>query len=398
MNRISILAAITTALIFTGCKHDNPEQQHYDNKLFISAASTPTELLIDETDSYSRQITAEIAKPEAQDIHVTFRLAPELVDTYKTAYYDNRSVVLPDGICKIDEPTSSILAGNVQSSPVTVLFENVLSLDTDQQYVMPITIESVEGIGKILHSAKTCYFLFRGASLINIVADISENRAWPEWGDFEQVHNMSAFTMEALVKPTSLDKQISTIMGIEDTFLVRIGDTGIDPSQIQIVGPYTVKITDESLQLPIGEWTHVAVTFECIEDNKSEVKIYLNGILKKTGELFVSNIDFMIPHSNESGSSFQRCFWVGYSFTSDRYFDGCMSEVRMWNRALTAEEISDKEHFYRVDPSSEGLIAYWKFNDGAGSIAKDYSSYSNDLTIESEPSWIQVELPEYTQQ
>lgn len=106
------------------------------------------------------------------------------------------------------------------------------------------------------------------------------------------------------------------------------------------------------------------------------------------------HINFAIPHSNESGSSFKRCFWVGYSFADERRFEGKLAELRLWNRVLTEEEINSDNHFYRVDPESEGLVAYWKLNDGAGTVGKDYSSYAHDLTFESEPEWVSVNLPE----
>ena len=397
MNAKPIRAAafLTGLLALAACEHENIDRQHYDNKLFIAAASkSDNELLIDESDSYTRQILAEIAKPEAHDISVTFRVAPDLVEDYKTACYDPEAVALPEGICRIDEPTARILSGGVQSTPVTVTFENVLSLERKQKYVMPVTIESVEGIGGVLRSSNTCYFIFRGASLVNIVADLTDNRAWPEWGDFDEVRNMYSFTMEALVNPTSLNKTISTIMGIEDTFLIRLGDSGIDPSQLQVAGSGGSKVTDESLKIPTGTWTHLAVTFECISTYQSEVKIYVNGQMKKSGTFYVSNINFAIPHSNESGTSFRRCFWVGYSFSDERRFEGKLAELRLWNRVLTEEEINAENHFYRVDSRSEGLVAYWKLNDGAGKVGKDYSPYANDLTLESEPEWVSVNLPE----
>lgn len=391
---INMFAAVATFLLLTGCEHENIDRQHYDNKLFISASAFTDEMLIEEkTDGYSRQLVAGIAKPESHDIEVSFRLAPELLDAYRKGYYDENAIVLPEENCRIEEPNTVILAGNVQSAPVMIEFLKTSSLDSDQRYVMPVSIDLVKGVGEVLRSARTYYFLFRGAALINIVADLTENRAWPEWGDFDEVRDMRSFTMEALINPNALTKPISTIMGIEDKFLIRIGDSGISSSQIQIVGSYGEKLTDKSLQLETGVWTHVAVTFNCIEEMKSEIKVYLNGELKKAGEFRTSSVDFAIPHSNESGSSITRCFWVGYSFISDRYFDGKFSEVRVWNRALSQEEIVSKNHFYQVDPSSEGLVAYWKFNDAAGSVAKDYSQYGNDLTIESEPTWTQVELP-----
>ena len=83
-----------------------------------------------------------------------------------------------------------------------------------------------------------------------------------------------------------------------------------------------------------------------------------------------------------------------FDLKDDRYFDGVVSEVRIWNRALTAEEIQATNHFYTIEPESEGLIAYWKFDEGSGTVAKDYSVSGYDLTIEKEPKWESVSLPQ----
>ena len=66
-------------------------------------------------------------------------------------------------------------------------------------------------------------------------------------------------------------------------------------------------------------------------------------------------------------------------------------ECRIWNRVLTAEEIQAKNHFYYVDPKSEGLVAYWKFDEGQGVSITDYAN-ENNLTaaieyIKSHPRW-----------
>ncbi len=73
--------------------------------------------------------------------------------------------------------------------------------------------------------------------------------------------------------------------------------------------------------------------------------------------------------------------------------DGKISEVRIWNKTLTEAEINEATHFYTVDTSSEGLVAYWKFDEGAGSTIKDYSVNGNDLTVDSVPGWTKVTLP-----
>ena len=48
----------------------------------------------------------------------------------------------------------------------------------------------------------------------------------------------------------------------------------------------------------------------------------------------------------------------------------------------------------QVAAASDGLVAYWKFDEGAGKTIKDQTSYGNDLTVEKELKWVNVSLPE----
>ena len=72
--------------------------------------------------------------------------------------------------------------------------------------------------------------------------------------------------------------------------------------------------------------------------------------------------------------------------------------MRVWNRALTEEEINAPNHFYKIDTDDpaqmEGLVAYWKFNEGTGNVIKDHSGYGNDLSTASSVVWKNVSLPE----
>ena len=70
---------------------------------------------------------------------------------------------------------------------------------------------------------------------------------------------------------------------------------------------------------------------------------------------------------------------------------GDISEVRVWSVQRTAEEIAKNP--YEVDPSTPGLIAYWKFNEGTGSQIKDHTGHGNDITASGSPTWIPVEIP-----
>lgn len=382
-----IIAAVAVVLL-AGCKNDDPSRTHYDNKLYISAASFTEELLMkSNVATDSRQIVARIAKPEQQPIEVVFAPAPELLETYRNAYYDAQAELLPAGHYAIDEPRTILTEGTVASAPVAVRFIDLNLLDREARYVLPVTIASAAGI-EVLESARTLYFVFKGASLVNVVADIDQNWAWPAWKNAAPVTDMARFTLEALVYGDTFGREISTILGIEGVFLVRLGDTGLPRNQIQIATKNDKNLTDAALQLEPKRWYHLAVTFDA-----GAVTVYIDGAARCSGTVNASPVNFGVEHSDEADGK-PRCFWIGYSYDANRCFDGKVSEVRIWNRVLSSEAINAPEHFYQVAPDADGLVAYWKFDEGTGRSVKDHTAYGNDLTAFDDLEWVKVELPE----
>lgn len=150
-------------------------------------------------------------------------------------------------------------------------------------------------------------------------------------------------------------------------------------------------MTGSSLQLKVNRWYHFAVTFD-----RGEIRIYLDGRERAAGSssaIGLTSVNFAVSHSDETDYK-PRCFWFGYSYDEKRPLNGRIAEARIWNRVLSADEINAENHFYRVSPeTSDGLVAYWKFNDGAGKSVKDYGPNGYDLTADREPGWVSVELP-----
>lgn len=400
------LAVLSTA---AGCQSD-PDSHSFENKVFISATSFNRQILV-KTDEGVKEMNSDfvisMAEPEPEDVTVRFRYAPELLDTYRLAYYDENAVLLPENHCSSADLSAVIASGNLSSDPVEFLFTGLDALDYSTSYVYPVTIESTSGIA-VLESARTIYFVVKEASLINIVADIQNNCAWPDWENFDQVADMETFTMEALVNGTAFQNEstIHTIMGIEDVFLIRVGDTSIPTNQLQIATArideennttFRASVSNNSMKLNPDRWYHIAVTFD-----KGIVKVYIDGKLKGEGDFAsdavkVTSVNFKVKHSDESDNQ-PRCFWIGYSYDKNRPFNGMISEVRMWNKALTVEEINAPNHFYKIRTDDagqmDGLVAYWKFNEGTGNVIKDYSGYGNDLQTQSSVVWKNVTLPE----
>ena len=386
LNNLIFTALAGFSIILAGCQNNDENEQHYDNKLFISASNFTKEILFKAGDTnVETGLSVAIAKPEEHDIKVTMSPAPELLSTYKLAYYDETAVLLSEEHYSMPETSTTIKSGSIVSPELPIEFINTGELDIKTTYVLPVTIKSVEGIS-VLQSAKTYYYVFRGASLINVVCNISRNRAYPDFKNDSKFNNLTENTMEILFKANSFPNTLNTLMGIESNYLLRIGDATIPNNQLQVATSVN-NCTSADLQLESGKWYHVAVAF-----NKGNVKVYINGVEKLSGSTGKSSVSLGAKHTNEEDGS--RCFWVGYSYKDDRYFDGVVSEVRIWNRALTAEEIQVTNHFYTIEPESEGLIAYWKFDEGSGTVAKDYSVSGYDLTIEKEPKWESVSLPQ----
>ena len=109
--------------------------------------------------------------------------------------------------------------------------------------------------------------------MINTVPDITKNLVYVTWTNPDVANNMNKLTAEALIRVSKFDKMLTSIMGIEGKFLLRIGDAGIPQNQLQ-VATSSGNVTDESLAIPTNEWTHIAVTYDA--DAKTVI-VYING-------------------------------------------------------------------------------------------------------------------------
>lgn len=240
--------------------------------------------------------------------------------------------------------------------------------------------------------------------LIECVADMRRSRCYfPFLKNGGALNSLKNGTMEALVniQETRVSGSLSTIMGVEGKFLLRLGDVNVPWNQIQLA-MQGVNRTDTKLKLSdLDRWYHVAVTWD-----DTFAYFYIDGeLLYRTGISNYSGFNLGVAYGG-SESDYNRAFWIGYAYNADRFFPGYMAEVRVWNRTLTKEEINAENHFYSVPVDSEGLVGYWKLNDGAGQIIKDHSPSGNNMLGEinvhssggqqiGDPgmNWVEMSLP-----
>lgn len=384
--------AILTGGLFSGCAEDI---ENFDNQIFLSNKAPESVLVMSTAPDEERSFVLSIAKPESQDVTFTVRAASELVSVYELQNYTSGVEMLPEAHYEIVNANGKILAGTLNSEPVTIKFKDVKGLDVKKVYVLPITVANAS-IG-VLASASTYYYVFREGHLVNLAANIKENAIYPEkWATPDKFKSLSTLTFEALIRPHSLENGISTLMGIEGTFLLRFGDNSPkDVLQIVIGGDGTSETKCyPNVKTKLEEWVHIAVTYNAADQT---VKAYYDGVLKMT-ETGVSYgaVDLSPDHSNDNDGK-KRSFWVGHSYNDDRWLDADIAEVRIWSKELSEEEINEPNHFYQIEDiakaESEGLLVYWKLDEKSDEI-KDATSNGNNGKAYKTLTWVDVALPE----
>lgn len=352
---------VASAGLFTGCQ-DDYENVADDNKIWDPTVDRVSLTLLDgKYNEVTRELSVSMAQPESRDVNITYGVSPEKLDEYKTIY-GGTPVLLPAENYSMEEPTAVIEAGAVKSSKVSITFTGLLDLDDTQVYVLPVSI--VSSSVPVVASRNTTYFVFRGAALINTVGNMTGTcLRFVNEGQTPMLGNLRKLTFEALLRPEDFSNQLSTLIGIEGRWLIRIGDAGVPSNQIQVAA--SPNVTDPAWQLEIGKWTFVTLTFD---GDTGDVEVYFNGVKKGSTQRSGSTT------VNWNVSSSDRACYIGYAYDTNRDFKGDMSEVRIWNRVLTPADLAARNHFYRVDPTAEGLVAYWKFDEGAGNYIHDYAN------------------------
>lgn len=99
------------------------------------------------------------------------------------------------------------------------------------------------------------------------------------------------------------------------------------------------------------------------------VELYLDGVLANT----YAKTDFADPVN--ISTSAQRLN-LGRSGAGAAYFAGQLSDVRLWNKPLSAASVAATQAGHRI-PSTDGLVSWWRWSEGHGKYAYDENNLNN---------------------
>lgn len=119
----------------------------------------------------------------------------------------------------------------------------------------------------------------------------------------------------------------------------------------------------------LNTWHHVALAYD---HAANEVRFYLNGALVATRTSTVPLVD-----TKTDGA------YIGYgrSGSPDTYNNGIVSELRLWNRALTSDEIAASMAAVSPAAGISGLVGRWSFDERTGTVAADSSGFGNHAVL-----------------
>ena len=195
----------------------------------------------------------------------------------------------------------------------------------------------------------------------------------------------SAFTVSGWVNPHQLTDKATTY-GAYNVFFARSSDRysdnfefGIDPE-----GNLNVYIDTNSNdviqtfgngELTIRQWHFFAIIFDA-----GQLHIYLDD-REYTGALTGKSL-------NKATSPLT----LGATLHNQVYFTGQLANISIWNYPCTQTEIQA----HRSSPlagTAPGLVAYWKLNEGGGTIVRDSSEHSYNGTVHGDPQWVLAPVP-----
>jgi len=329
------------------------------------------------------ELNVRLSDPAAEE--VSFSLAKD--EAALTAYNNRRSttyVPLPESYYSFTDAegnpvnTVTIAKGSSMSPTVRVHIQPLSEemVNSGQKFALPLTAKSLDGKVPMLASASSMVYVMeripiQSVPVINYGCYIA-GRLNGTASSFTQWTWETNVNMDRLGEGIGqLNNQYIFNIAADQEIYIRFGDAPIDGRVLQIKTQGTQM--NSQMMFEKNTWYHIA--FVC---SGSQLALYVNGQLDNT-------LDLPGKTYTLSGGD------ADFSMCGTTYFkaNAMFAEMRFWKVARSQAEIQN--NMYSCDPSTEGLLGYFKFDEGSG---KDYNDASMSGDAGLGRAW-SVAMPEW---
>lgn len=347
--------------------------------------------------SYVYEYKVRLDKPAVSTLLCDISVDESLVDIYNAA--NNTSYkMMPSFVYQLQATDAIVKAGEQESNPLSISFASLYGLKEGEEYLLPIVAtvdETCEGLFDT-DSRSISYFRISIDGKLDYIAGLK----------------MSTYSTDMYRTLTFADNEVMTIDENTHTFELLVyayswhsgtnyigtwlgKDTGnnneaFSGCELRVTGTSgasnignrqcDLTSTSQAKVIPANQWVRITVTCDGTQTGQNTeiaYRLYFNG----------EEIASAKPTKRWGASSSQR-FKVGYTLngfqfgypSKSYYFDGLISEIRMWKRCLSPEEI--KANLREItNPSADELYGYWRLDEGEGNTLKDCSGHGHDLVF-----------------
>ncbi len=364
---------LLSAIVLTGC--ENAAYDTLSNQAYILQTSTnanSSQKLTVGNDYVTTNINVRVSDPATETS--TYKL---VYDAQALEEYNKKNetpyAALPESAFSLSTTEVKIEQGSTVSDPA-VLTVNPYTEElknTGKKYAVAFRLEKISGNTDVLKSGSVMVYVLDQVVIQPVVVFNVNNYVST---DLKNSCTTTEWTMEMNINKDVLGTAVGelnnqAIFGSgPDEIYVRFGDAPIEGNRLQIKTQGTQM--NSQMLFNANTWYHIA--FVC---TGAKLYLYVNGQLDNSMDL---------PGKETQISSVSISSNSTYNKGNSRY-----SEVRLWNKARTQNEIQN--NMYSCDPTTPGLLVYYKFNEGEGCNFKDWSGNGNDCTTvgENVPEWIQ---------
>ena len=374
INSKSILAGMALgALLLTGC--NDAEYDTLSNQAYILQTNTNANSSLKLTGGAEvATTTLNVRLSDVANVESRYRL---VYDTAVVNEYNRLNETpyasLPQESFSLSSEETTIEAGASVSTPITLTvppYSEALKA-SGKKYAIGFRLENTSGNASVLPSgSKIVYILDQVVIQPVVVLDQSHYVSQ----DLVKNYPLTEWTVEMNINKHVLYTEVGrgnnqAIFGAgPDEIYIRFGDAPIEGNRLQIKTQGTQM---NSLAL-FNEHTWYHLAFVC---TGTKLYLYVNGQLDNSMDL---------PGKTTNVNSINICspstYWLG---------NAMYSEVRFWQRARSQAEIAN--NMYACDPTTPGLITYYKMNEGEGYSFRDASGNGNNAETNGQavPEWIQ---------
>lgn len=349
------------------------------NQIYIAQTETSGNVQIPVTvgkSTVQQTFNIRISHPTQQDITVEYSVDDQVIKEYNTLNQTELEP-LPTSGYKLPEGAVQITKGEVNSAPIPL---EIMPLtqelkDTGKTYAIGLKLKGnccghafLPGADRVVYVLKQQAIqpVVKMNSSSNLLLPLNEEKELINW-TVEYLVNIDKLGTAA----GQLNNQAlfgawgsgSSVNGVkrDGEIYTRFGDAFLEGNRFQVKTKGTQ--INSKMSFKTNTWYHIAVVCE-----NTKLYLYVDGELDNTLDLPAGSV-WMANRVNFGNTDYLKA-------------NVQVAQLRLWSVARTPKQL--KENMYSCPPSSTGLFAYWKFDEGNGDIFKDATGKNPDASVKND--------------